>query len=233
MSELLTPRPISRPVLAFLVVALGLMYALCVLMYLARVHNSGEWTYFFVPGNLMLAWMPLIFASASLLLSDRQTPLRMWLAGASAVMWLLFLPNAPYVVTDLQHYEDSPLIAGWYDGLMLGAFVATGVLLGLVSLYVMHGVIARTVGAAASWLFVFAVMPLCGFGIYVGRELRWNSWDAIVAPGKLLGDLTTVAADPLMRSEALAMTIGFAAFLAVSYLALYSVTVIGAARPRP
>jgi uncharacterized membrane protein len=233
MFELLTPRPVSRTVLAFIMMALGLMYAFCVFMYVARVANSGEWTYFYIPGNLVLAWFPLVFAAGAKLLSDRPTALRMWLAGACSVLWLLFLPNAPYVVTDLQHYEDSPLIAGWYDGLMLGAFVATGVLLGLVSLYVMHGVIARTAGVAASWLLVFGIMPLCGFGIYVGRELRWNSWDAIVAPGKLLGDLGRVAGDPLMRSEALAMTLGFAAFLAVSYVALYSITAIGAVRPRP
>src|SRR3990172_9998612 len=62
MTELLHPRPMNRSVLAFVTVALALMYALCVMMFAARVRNSGEWTYFFVPGNLALAWLPLLFA---------------------------------------------------------------------------------------------------------------------------------------------------------------------------
>jgi uncharacterized membrane protein len=147
-------------------------------------------------------------------------------------MWLLFLPNAPYVLTDLQHYEDSSVVAGWYDGLMLGSFVATGILLGLVSLYIMHSVIARWIGDAASWLVIFAVMPLCGFGIYVGRVLRWNSWDAVVAPGTLIADLDRVARDPLMRSEAFAMTVGFGAFFAIAYIALYAIASVGVVRAR-
>lgn len=215
--------------------ALGGMYSLCVAMYLARVANSGEWTYLFVPGNLALAWMPLLFALGCRALYGNAMPAGRALGAASGVLWLLFLPNAPYVLTDLQHYQDSPLIAGWYDGLMLGAFVSTGMLLGLFSLYLMHGMVAAKAGAAVSWLAVLAAMPLCGFGIYVGRVLRWNSWDAIVAPGRLVGDLSRVATDPLMRSEAFAMTVGFGAFLAASYVALYAFTAIGAAgatRPR-
>ncbi|MBI5289454.1 MAG: DUF1361 domain-containing protein [Chloroflexi bacterium] len=232
MSELLHPRPMNRSVLAFVTVTLVVMYALCVVMFAARVRNSGEWTYFFVPGNLALAWLPLLFAILCHQLSERTTPLRRTLAVASGVLWLLFLPNAPYVLTDLQHYQDSPLIAGWYDGLMLGAFVATGMLLGLFSLYLMHSVIAEQAGALISWLVVLVAMPLCGFGIYVGRVLRWNSWDAIVAPGRILGDLASVATDPLMRSEAFAMTAGFGTFLAASYLALYAIASIGSVRVR-
>ncbi|HLB24266.1 MAG TPA: DUF1361 domain-containing protein [Dehalococcoidia bacterium] len=227
MTELLHPRPMNRSVLAFVTVALALMYALCVMMFAARVRNSGEWTYFFVPGNLALAWLPLLFAILCHQLSETTTPLRRTLAVASGALWLLFLPNAPYVLTDLQHYQDSPLIAGWYDGLMLGAFVATGMLLGLFSLYLMHGVLAKQAGATASWIVMLAAMPLCGFGIYVGRVLRWNSWDAIVAPGTLVADLTRVATDPLMRSEAFAMTVGFGAFLAASYVTLYAIAAIG------
>ena len=230
MTELLHPRPMNRSVLAFVTVALALMYALCVMMFAARVRNSGEWTYFFVPGNLALAWLPLLFAILCHQLSQATTPLGRTLAVASGMLWLLFLPNAPYVLTDLQHYQDSPLIAGWYDGLMLGAFVATGMLLGLFSLLLMHGVIAKQAGAVASWCVVLAAMPLCGFGIYVGRVLRWNSWDAIVAPGTLVADLTRVATDPLMRTEAFAMTVAFGAFLAVSYLALYAIASIGSVR---
>jgi uncharacterized membrane protein len=232
MPEILKPQPMNRIVLAFVVAALGLMYALCVVMFAARVENSGEWTYFFVPGNLTLAWFPLGFALCAHALYRRGSRGRTVLAAAAGLLWLLFLPNAPYVVTDLQHYEDSALIAGWYDGLMLGAFVATGILIGLVSLYVMQGVVARAAGAAAAWLVVFAVMPLCGFGIYAGRVLRWNSWDAVRAPGMLVHDLAHVATQPAMRSEAVAMTVGFAAFLAVSYIALYAIASLGSVRGR-
>jgi uncharacterized membrane protein len=199
-------------------------------MWIARVQNSGETTYFFVAGNLTLAWMPLVFASLALIASQRHSPAGLLLTGALCVMWLLFFPNAPYVVTDLQHYEDSPLIAGWYDGLMLGSYVATGVLLGLLSLYIVQGVVARVAGPLASWAVVFVAIPLCGFGIYVGRELRWNSWDAIVAPGKIIDDLVWVSTDGPMRLEAAAMTIGFSAFVMVTYIVLMALTTLGAYR---
>lgn len=229
---MLTPRPMNPIAIAFVVGTLALMYALCVTMYLARVENSGESTYFFVPGNLTLAWFPLVFAVLAAWLADSPTRVKRTLAVAAGVLWLLFLPNAPYVVTDLQHYEDSPLIAGWYDGMMLGAFVATGMLIGLVSMYVMHGVIARAVGVARAWAAVISVMPLCGFGIYIGRILQWNSWDPIVAPRGMLLQLRDVATDAAMRSEALAMTVGFAAFLGVSYLALYAIAAMGSTHSR-
>ena len=223
----------SGSTLAFILGALALMYGLCVAMFAARVNNSGEWTYFFVPGNLTLAWFPLVFAALAFWLTDVRSPVRNVLAVVCGLLWLLFLPNAPYVLTDLQHYEDSPLSAGWYDGLMLGAFVATGILLGLVSLYVMHGVIARAAGTVVSWLAVLVAMPLCGFGIYVGRVLRWNSWDAVSSPGMVLRDLWNVAADPLMRNEAGAMTVGFGAFFAVAYIALYAIASIGPVSANP
>lgn len=230
MIEAITPRTLAKSALAYVLGALLLMYALCVVMWVARVQNSGETTYFFVAGNLTLAWMPMVFASLALLASERRTPGSLALTGALCTLWLLFFPNAPYVVTDLQHYEDSPLIAGWYDGLMLGAYVAAGVLLGLLSLYVVQGVVAQVAGAAWSWAMVFVAIPLCGFGIYVGRELRWNSWDAIVAPGKIIGDLAWVATNAPMRLEAIAVTIGFSAFVMTSYIVLMTLTALGATR---
>ncbi len=232
MPEVLTPRWISGSMLLLVALALASMHALCVTMYAARVYDSGEPTYFYIPGNLTLAWLPLLFAMATHWGIGKRTPTRGALAVICAVLWLLFLPNAPYVVTDLQHYEDSPLIAGWYDGLMLGAFVATGLLLGLVSLYVMHGVLTRVGGRVAAWAAVLAAMPLCGFGIYIGRIRRWNSCDAVMSPRLLLEDVGRIATDPLLRSEAAAMTVGFGAFLAVSYFALFTVAAMGSSRPR-
>ena len=232
MPEVLTPRWISGSKLLLVALALASMHALCVVMYAARVHDTGELNYFYIPGNLILAWFPLLFAMATHWLIGRRTPSRATLAAICGVLWLLFLPNAPYVVTDLQHYEDSPLIAGWYDGLMLGSFVATGILLGLVSLYVMHGVLTRVAGSVVAWAAVLAAMPLCGFGVYIGRIRRWNSWDAMFSPRLLFEDVARVATDPLLRSEAAAMTVGFAAFLAVTYFALFTVAAMGSTRPR-
>jgi len=75
-------------------------------------------------------------------------------------------------------------------------------------------------------------MPLCGFGIYIGRIRRWNSCDAVMSPRLLLEDVERIATDPLLRNEAAAMTVGFGAFLAVSYFALFTVAAMGSSRPR-
>ncbi len=104
----------------------------------------------------------------------------------------------------------------WYDVILLTTFAWTGLMLGFISLYLMQSVVRRAAGRTAGWLLVLAVLPLASFGIYVGRVLRWNSWDVLTDPG-LLSQLGTVAAD----RRAIAMTILLCGFLTLSYLAIY------------
>ncbi len=181
-----------------------------------------------MPGNLILAWIPLVFALMSRAAYGGTISGRP-LAVMAGMMWLLFLPNAPYVMTDLQHYRPTPLMPGWYDGTMLGAFAVTGLLLGVVSLYIMQSFVADVMGGAASWLFVLAVLPLSGFGIYLGRVLRWNSWDVVTAPVALLHDTAQIVRYPILYGEAYVMTAVFATLFATAYAVFYAVASLGTA----
>jgi uncharacterized membrane protein len=133
-------------------------------------------------------------------------------------MWLLFLPNAPYLVTDLIHlrpHEDAPF---WFDLIMLSAFAWTGFFLGLVSLILMQEVIRKAAGTIASWLFVFAALGLSSFGIYLGRFLRWNSWDVFFNPLQLLADIAVRLRHPLANLQTYAFSILFGLFFLSVYL---------------
>lgn len=120
-----------------------------------------------------------------------------WLMVAGcAFVWLLFFPNAPYLLTDILHLTARPDIALWYDLILVIAFALSGTLLGLV-LLLMQMLVHRAVGPVLGWLFALAVLGLSGFGIYLGRFQRWNSWDVFTNPHTLLADIANRLLHPL------------------------------------
>jgi uncharacterized membrane protein len=170
--------------------------------------------------NLFLAWIPLWLA---LLLYDRHAHrARLATLASLGLLWLLFFPNAPYIVTDSRYLAGSTGREFWYDGLMIGTAATTGLLLGFVSLYLLHAIVRRGVGARPAWFFVFGVLGLSSFGVYLGRVLRWNSWDVFVRPGTLAADISGALLDPLAHPRPIAITILFTAFLGASYLLFYA-----------
>lgn len=126
--------------------------------------------------NLALAWIPWILAA--LLVRTRPAPLR-WPLGAA---WLAFLPNAPYLVTDLAHLKARPPVPLWLDVLLWASFALAGLALGWTSLEAVARHLGPKLGRVGSTLFAVGVLLLTGFGIYLGRFLRWNSWDLLVDP---------------------------------------------------
>jgi uncharacterized membrane protein len=200
--------------------ALLLASAFACAMYAVRVVYADSITYGYLVWNLFLAWIPFL---AALWVYDRHRRGRSgWSLAAPAALWLLFLPNAPYLVTDYIHLRsvaDAPI---WYDAMLVTAFAWTGLLLGFVSLYLVQVVVRDRVSAVAGWATVLAAVVLSSFGIYLGRFLRWNSWDAIANPGGLLTDIGNRLADPLAYEKTMAVTVLFTGFLTVGYLVLYS-----------
>jgi len=119
----------------------------------------------------------------------------------------------------------------WVDLTLILLCAVTGLVLGFVSLYLMQSVVERMFGRPASWLFVAAVATLSGFGIYLGRFLRFNSWDVVFRPVQLCRGIGNWVADPLANATSLAFPILFAAFLFISYVMLYALTHLQPARP--
>lgn len=177
-----------------------------------RLNWSGNSKFVFLVWNLFLAAIPLGFA---VLLSKVE---RWRLAAPLISGWLLFFPNAPYVLTDLLHLRPRSGIPVWYDLLMLLSFALVSLWLGFQSLQLVQVWIARKSSALMAWSFVAVSLFLSGFGIYLGRFLRWNSWDIVSNPVSLMGDIWERFADPLAHGQTWGVTLGFGGLLLVAYL---------------
>ena len=193
---------------------------ICVILVAARIAYSDSGRYVGLVWNLFLAWIPFVLAYTAYILSWRRA-LLILVIPITTILWLLFFPNAPYILTDLQHLaQESSNTPLWYDVIMLVWFSWTGLLLGLVSLYLMHEIVHRALGRIAGWVFVFAVSGLSSFGVYLGRFVRFNSWDILQGPQEIAVSILGMVIDPSRRL--VAFTFLFTLFYLFVYLTLYS-----------
>lgn len=203
--------------------------AICVFLVAARIAFSDSERYGSLVWNLFLAWIPFVLSYLAYTLSWNKR-LLYFAIPITAFLWLIFFPNAPYILTDLQHLAKETTKAPlWYDVIVLVWFSWTGLLLGLVSLYLMHDIVHRTFGHIAGWVFVFVVSGLSSFGVYLGRFVRFNSWDILNDPKEIVVTILGLAIDPSMRL--VAFTILFAVFYLFVYLTLYSFAHLVQERP--
>lgn len=211
---------------------LALLFAsgVCLALVAARIASTSNFRYGFLIWNLFLAWLPLLFA---LLACDeyRAEPGPNWRFRGLAVAWLLFFPNAPYIFTDLIHLTTRFYGHFWVDMVLILSCALTGLILGFVSLYLMQAVVMRALGRAASWLFIALVAGLSGFGIYLGRFLRFNSWDVLFKPWALYHGVGHWAANPMSHPTSYAFPVLFATFLFITYLMLYALTHLEQMKP--
>ncbi|MCD6049454.1 MAG: hypothetical protein K0Q55_857 [Verrucomicrobia bacterium] len=189
---------------------------LCGVLWSGRVLATKQFYFGYLIWNLFLAWLPLVFAITTRLLFEHCGGCRRTLL--SGVAWLLFLPNASYIVTDLIHLRHHTPVPMWFDAALFAAFAFTGVALGFVSLRLIHDVVTERKGWWHGWLFVLGVLALCGFGIYLGRVERWNSWSVLTEPQVLLADLQTMFGSFKSLRYTLRFTGVFFVFLTLCYV---------------
>lgn len=201
------PRP---PYLALLA-ATGLSIALLA----ARVQRTGTLAYAFLAYNLALAWIPAGLAA----LTRRLHRAGSRLAPLTGVAWWLFFPNAFYLVTDFVHLHPRPGVPVWYDIALVSAFAWNGTLLSLASLAPVHALVREERGRLFGWAFALFVCLSSGFGIWLGRVQRWNSWDAALHPVEVAQDALGALLHPLRTPSAWGVTVAFGGLLAVIYAA--------------
>jgi uncharacterized membrane protein len=187
----------------------------CVTLVVARMVFSDTWQYRGLIWNLFLAWIPFVLAYLAYMLSWRR-----WLifvvVPLFAFLWLIFFPNAPYILTDLQHLtETTSNVPIWYDVILLIWFSWTGMLLGVVSLNLIQEIIKRHFGRWLGWIFVFIVAGLSSAGVYIGRFIRLNSWDIFQNPTGTAANLFSWMQDPSLRS------VGFIGLYTLFFLFVY------------
>jgi uncharacterized membrane protein len=187
-----------------------------------RIVWTDHTSFSFLVWNLVLAWVPF---ALSALVARRHDAERSTLSLVPLfVLWLGFLPNAPYIVTDFMHLApraDAPL---WFDALMLASFAWAGVALGTASLSACARVVRERYGAWPSHAFVAVTIVLTAFGIYLGRFVRLNTWDVLVHPFSVARSVIAPLADPSSNTRAWTFTPIFAAFFFASYVASASLT---------
>ena len=218
----------SRRRLAILGSLAGLS-ALVVAMVAVRVSYSGNSYYEALVWNLLLAWIP--FALAVYVYDGRRRGVRGPLLWAAGVLWLVFFPNAPYIVTDFKWLRESIGAPIWYDVVLVASAAWCGLMLGFISLYLMQAVVRRSIGTVKAWLFVLGVLAVSSFGIYLGRFQRWNSWDVFTQPGHFAHNVWPHVAQPYDHPKTVAVTALFTAFLAMTYLVFYSFAEVEAGEP--
>jgi uncharacterized membrane protein len=193
--------------------------ALAFSLYLGRVVLSQRLTFLFLVWNLFLAWIPYL-ASLGAICFHQRYPRKWWLLLPPAALWLAFFPNAPYILTDLLHLAYRSPVPYWYDIGLLIVFAWTGLFLGIYSLRLMQGMVQDYMGMVLGWAFVLISLGLSGLGIYMGRFLRWNSWDLVFHPQEVLTEVVVRLVNPLENLQTVGVTMLFAAILFITYLTL-------------
>lgn len=199
-------------------------------IFAARVVYSLNWVvYRNMVWNLFLAWLPYLFSLVAVWLHQVKTRQWWWLI-IPAGLWLIFFPNAPYLITDFFHLTYRPPVPLWYDILLLVAFTWTGLFLGLTSLRAIHLIIESYFGRFLGWCFAVFTLGLGGLGIYLGRFARWNSWDLLHEPKQIIKDILEPLINPQTNMRFFGFTFLFTAFLIVCYLMYISTQRFNASR---
>ncbi|MFT5682143.1 MAG: putative membrane protein [Myxococcota bacterium] len=193
--------------------------ALCCAILAARLHVADDGLFRFMIWNLFLGLIPFGL-SVVMVGADRLRRARWLLMPPLLVGWLVFLPNAPYLLTDLIHLKPRASIPLWYDNAMFGMFGFTGMLIGVRSLAHVHGLVEKHLGRLIGWLFATQVTLLCGLGIYLGRFERWNSWDLATRPEAVVADLAHQLLNPMSHPRTWGVTLVFGACMLAAYVAL-------------
>lgn len=185
------------------------------IMLAVRIFYTGELTFIFLEWNLFLAFIPYFFTQW---LGCRLAVIRNTLKfGTVFFLWLIFIPNSFYILTDLFHLQENNNAPLWFDLLLLLSFAWNGLLAGILSVRRMEKIFHLKFPGKHELVFLFPVMFLNALGIYIGRYLRYNSWDIITNPLSLMTDIFNLLSHPLAFKNAWGMTLCYSVFITLLY----------------
>lgn len=211
----LPTRPRAQYILALLaatLVTLGLFGV--------RAIRNHSLDYDYLAWNLFLAWLPLVFALWLRQILKRKL-WSSWEAVAASLLWLLFLPNSFYMISDFIHLQDIATVDVLYDSVMFTAFIYLGLTLGFSSLYLVHREWRHRFTAPTTAGLIGLALLLASFAIYIGRDLRRNSWDVLTNPAGLLFDVSDRVLHTADYGQIAVTTLSFFALLASMYTVLW------------
>ena len=192
---------------------LSSVFSICLAF--ARVIYTGQLMFLSLIWNLFLAFIP--YALTRLLMQRPGWVKNKWKFGAAGFVWLLFIPNSFYIITDLFHLEERAVIPLWFDLALIFSFAWNGLLMGILSVRQMEK-LWQLKWQQNEILFIYPIMLLNAFGIYIGRYLRYNSWDVVSNPFGLSEDIVYLLIHPIRNRFDWSMIICFSIFMTLIYL---------------
>lgn len=188
--------------------------------FLARIAVTHSWRYSFLVWNLVLAWLPLLMAWLLVRRLDKES----WRSGLNillVVLWLGFLPNSFYIISDFVHLTSTGEIGLLYDIVLFTSFVFNGLVSGFASIFLLHRQFLKQLDERRSTILIGLVITSCAFAIYLGRYLRWNTWDVLVNPAGLLFDVSDRIINPAAHPQAFVTTFTFALLIGSMYMVIW------------
>jgi uncharacterized membrane protein len=189
-------------------VALGFATLVSIGLFAYNAWHDHTVAYSYLIWNLFLAWLPLLFAGR-LISVLRYKLWSSWEGLAWSVLWLIFFPNSFYMVSDFIHLQDVAPSEVLYYVVMFSSFIYTAVILGFCSLYLIHLQMRRRLPPGLANFCVLLLLFICSVGIYIGRDLRWNSWNVLTNPGGLLFDVSDRLQHPSAYPQMILVIITF------------------------
>lgn len=189
---------------------------------LGRMLYVSNTRFVFMAWNLILAWLPVLW-SMLLVWGLRHRRWMSWSNMLFSALWLIFLPNSFYVITDFIHLGASSERTLLFDSVMILNFALAGILTGCISIYLLHQEFARRLERDKVVAVLLSFFLLNGLAIFLGRNLRWNSWDIIINPFLVLSSFVDQLSKPELLSRMLGTTMLFFVFVSVCYCAFYYV----------
>ena len=181
-----------------------------------RIFYTGHLLFAFLVWNLFLAFVPYLISKK---MGTKRIEGR-WKFILYSLVWLLFMPNAFYIITDLFHLDMNEDVPLWFDLALLLSFAWYGILFGIISVRQMEKLFESLFNKKFDWIFILPVMALNGFGIYIGRYLRFNSWDVLVNPLQLIQDIVYLFIHPIRNRFDWSMIVCYTILLTLIYLTI-------------
>jgi uncharacterized membrane protein len=194
-----------------------LLIILSVVLNILRIVIWDKISFIYILWNIFLAIIPFIISSI-LLNTNNKRILNKTIFFIVGIIWLLFIPNAPYIITDLIHIGEVRAVPVLYDSFLLFSSAWVGLLLGMYSINHIEKILDTKYTKKISILIMALIVLFISFGMYLGRFLRFNSWDVFISPGAFIVGLKEIFSNSKNLIEALLYTILFFFFIVISYI---------------
>ena len=203
-----------------LIYALLLTNLVSVMLFGLRFLGAENTRYWFMLWNLTLAWIaPFIAWWISRRLYH--TKWLTWQNVLLTILWLGFLPNSFYMVSDLIHVQQTGEVSIIFDAVLFTSFIFNGFIAGFLGVILLHRQLLTRVRKFHSFLMITGVFALCGYAIYLGRVLRWNTWDALFHPSGLLFDVSDNILNPVAHPQSFVVMLSFTLLITSFYILVW------------